>query len=146
MDKLIEAMKKVLADSFAMYLKAHYYHWNVEGPEFPQYHGLFDTIYGEVYGSVDTTAEEIRALNAYAPGSFGRYSSLTSIEDENTVPKAIEMVSRLASDNQKVLTSLTNAQTLADSIGEVGVSNYLQDRIDSHKKHAWMLRATLVKQ
>lgn len=146
MDKLIEAMKKVLADSFAMYLKAHYYHWNVEGPEFPQYHGLFDTIYSEVYGSIDTTSEEIRALNAYAPGSFSRFSSLTTIEDENTVPKAIEMVSRLAGDNQKVLTTLTTAQALAESIGEVGVSNYLQDRIDAHKKHAWMLRATLVKQ
>ena len=141
MDKLIEAMKRALADSFAMYLKAHYYHWNVEGPDFAQFHGFFGDIYEEVYGSVDSTAEHIRALGAYSPGSLGRFSSLTSIEDEETVPAAVEMASRLGNDNQKVIASLKAAQTLADTVGEVGVSNYLQDRIDIHQKHAWMLRA-----
>lgn len=142
MDKLIEAMKRVLADSFAMYVKAHYYHWNVEGPDFFQLHGLFEVIYGEVYGSVDTTAEHIRALGAYAPGSFGRYGELTTIEDENTVPMALEMVNRLAIDNQKVITTLKAALKLAEDLGEVGVSNYIQDRIDIHQKHGWFLRST----
>ena len=146
MDKLIEAMKRVLADSFAMYLKAHYYHWNVEGPNFPQYHGLFDTIYGEVYGSIDSTAEHIRALGGYAPGSLGRFASLTTIEDENTVPIDLEMVTRIAADNQKVIATLKVAQQLAEDLREVGVSNYLQDRIDIHQKHAWMLRATTARQ
>lgn len=146
MDKLIEAMKKVLADSFAFYLKAHYYHWNVEGADFYQYHGLFDTIYSEVYGSIDSTAEHIRAINGYAPGSFGRFSELTTIEDENTVPAALEMVSRLGADNQKVLATLMAAYTIADSLNEFGLANYLQDRMDVHKKHGWMLRATQVRQ
>ena len=146
MDKLIEAMKKVLADSFAFYLKTQYYHWNVEGADFFQFHGLFAEIYSEVYGSIDSTAEHIRAIGGYAPGSFGRYSELTSIEDENTVPAALEMVSRLGVDNQKVLTTLMAAYTLADSVGELGLANYLQDRMDVHKKHAWMLRATTVRQ
>lgn len=142
MDKLIEAMKRVLADSFAMYIKAHYYHWNVEGPDFFQLHSLFEVIYGEVYGSVDSTAEHIRALGSYAPGSFGRYSELTTIDDENTVPMALEMVNRLAIDNQKVIATLKVAQKMAEDLSEVGVANYLQDRIDIHQKHAWMLRAT----
>lgn len=146
MDKLIEAMKKVLADSFAMYLKAHYYHWNVEGPDFFQLHGLFDAIYSEVYGSIDSTAEHIRALGSYAPGSLGRYAALTTIEDENTVPVGMEMVNRLAMDNVKVIATLKVAQQLAEDMNEVGVSNYLQDRIDIHQKHAWMLRATAARQ
>ena len=142
MEKLIDAMKRALADSFAMYLKAHYYHWNVEGSDFYQLHGLFDTIYSEVYGSIDSTAEHIRALGGYAPGSLGRFSELSQIEDENTVPAGLEMVNRLAADNTKVIASLTKAQQLAEDLGKVGVSNYLQDRIDQHEKHAWMLRAT----
>jgi starvation-inducible DNA-binding protein len=142
MDKLIEAMKRVLADSYAMYIKTHYYHWNVEGPDFYQLHLLFERVYLEVYESIDTTAEHIRALGAYAPGSFGRYGEMTTIDDENTVPMALEMVNRLAIDNQKVIATLKIAQKMAEDLGEVGVSNYLQDRIDNHQKHAWMLRAT----
>jgi len=68
MDELVQAMKKSLADTFAFYLKAQGFHWNVEGPNFPQYHALFDTIYNEVYGSIDQFAEEIRSLDAYAQG------------------------------------------------------------------------------
>ena len=143
MDKLIESMKNVLADTFAMYLKTHYYHWNVEGVDFYQLHLLFERIYLEVYEAVDSTAEHIRALGAYAPGSLGRYLALTSIEDDNAIPAANEMVSRLLADNLKVIATLKEAQQLAEDQGEVGVSNFLQDRIDNHQKHSWMLRATI---
>lgn len=143
MDKLIELMKKALADTFALYLKAHYFHWNVEGADFAQYHGLFGGIYEEVYGAVDPMAEEIRALDAYAPGSLRRFAELTVIEDEATVPMALDMVAKLAEDNQKVLLTLKLARDTADSLGQNGLVNFLEDRLDHHKKHAWMLRATM---
>lgn len=146
MEKLIAAMKRALADTFAMSLKGAYYHWNVVGPDFFQYHGLFGELYAEIYGAVDPMAEHIRALGSYTPGSLGRFSELTTIEDENTIPPAIEMVTRYLNDNNKVIASLTEAQRLADSMGKVGVSNFLQDRIDIHEKHAWMLRATTTTQ
>lgn len=146
MDKLIDAMKKVLADTFAMYLKTHYFHWNVEGPDFAQHHGFFGELYEELYGAVDPIAEHIRAINGYAPGSFGRFSELTSIEDENTVPVALEMYNRLKNDNQKVIASLKAAYTIANTVGEDGLANYLQDRLDIHAKHGWMLRATTARQ
>jgi starvation-inducible DNA-binding protein len=145
MDKLIDCMKVVLANSFAFYLKAHNFHWNVEGPNFFEYHGLFDEIYNEVYGSIDSTAEEIRALSGYAPGSMKRYIELTSIEDEMNIPSALEMVNRLAADNQKVIAYLLETLKEADAAEEFGLSNYLQDRINAHKKHAWKMRATLVR-
>jgi starvation-inducible DNA-binding protein len=143
MDSLLEALKKVLADSFAFYLKTHYFHWNVTGDDFYQLHLLFEQIYTDVYESVDTTAEHIRALNAFAPGSFSRFSALTSIADELTIPDCQEMLMILINDNTLVLNSLTAAYTQADSINEIGVANYLQDRIIQHKKHGWMLRASI---
>jgi starvation-inducible DNA-binding protein len=143
MDKLIELMKKAMADTFAMYLKAHYFHWNVEGADFYQYHELFGDIYEEIYGAVDHMAEQIRALDAYAPGSFRRFAELTVIEDENTVPMALDMVAKLADDNQKVLMTLKLVRDTADDLGQNGLVNFLEDRLDQHKKHAWMLRATL---
>lgn len=145
MEQLIEAMKKVLADSFAFRLKAQYYHWNVEGPDFHQYHGLFGDLYEEVDAAIDHVAEHIRALDAYAPGSFSRYLELTTIKDESTIPAALEMINRLAMDNQILLANLKVARDLADGLGENGIVNFLEDRLDTHQKHAWMLRATLAR-
>ena len=141
METLIEMMKKVLADSFALYLKAANYHWNVEGMNFPQYHEFFGKLYEEVYGSIDSTAEEIRTLDAYAPASFARFSELTDIEDELTVPMAIEMANRLKVDNEVVLASLNMAFKLANEFDKQGLADYLAGRIDAHNKHAWMLRS-----
>lgn len=143
MDELVQAMKKSLADTFAFYLKAQGFHWNVEGPNFPQYHALFDTIYNEVYGSIDQFAEEIRALDAYAPASFARFSELTSLEDEIQILNAQGMLAKLLADNDVVLASLEQAYELAEVAHNHGLSNFLAERQDAHKKHAWMLKATL---
>jgi starvation-inducible DNA-binding protein len=136
-------MKKSLADTFAFYLKAQGFHWNVEGPNFPQYHALFDTIYNEVYGSIDQFAEEIRSLDAYAPASFARFSELTSLQDEIQILNAQGMLAKLLTDNDVVLASLEQAYELAEVAHNHGLSNFLAERQDAHKKHAWMLKATL---
>ena len=141
MDTLIEIMRKVLADTFAMYLKAHNYHWNVEGVNFPQYHEFFGNLYEELHGAVDPIAEEIRALNAYAPGSFTRFLELTEIEDEMTIPSGVEMAARLTIDNEKVLSTLNLAFKLADELDQQGLADFVAGRIDAHKKHGWMLRS-----
>lgn len=141
METLQEIMKKVLADTFAMYLKAHNYHWNVEGPSFPQYHEFFGNLYEELFGAIDPIAEHIRALNAYAPGSFSRFLELSDIEDELNIPPAIEMARKLYMDNDLVINTLNVAFKLAEKFEQNGLSNFIQDRIDIHKKHGWMLRS-----
>jgi starvation-inducible DNA-binding protein len=141
METLIEIMRKVLADTFAMYLKAHNYHWNVEGPNFPQYHDFFGKLYEELHGAVDPIAEEIRSLDAYAPGSFSRFMELTEIEDETNVPMAREMALKLLRDNDTVLNTLNVAFKLADQFDRQGLADFVAGRIDVHNKHAWMLRS-----
>jgi len=141
METLIEIMRKVLADTFAMYLKAHNYHWNVEGPNFPQYHEFFGNLYEELHGAVDPIAEEIRSLDAYAPGSFSRFLELTEIEDETNVPNSREMSLKLLRDNDTVLNTLNVAFKLAEQFDRQGLADFLAGRIDVHNKHAWMLRS-----
>ena len=143
MEELVEKMKVVLATTFSFYLKAHNFHWNVEGPSFLQYHELFQKIYDEAFGAVDAIAEEIRTLDAYAPGSYTRYSQLSAIADEIAVPAAMQMVSKLYDDNQKCIEVLTDAFQVAEREKIVGLANFLQDSIDIHSKHSWMLKATL---
>lgn len=141
MDTLVEMMKKVLADTFAMYLKAHNFHWNVEGSNFPQYHEFYGNLYEELHGAVDPIAEQIRALDSYVPGSMTRYLELTDIEEELNVLSGVEMARKLSIDNAIVINTLTMAYKLAENFEQHGLSNFLQDRIDTHKKHAWMLRS-----
>jgi starvation-inducible DNA-binding protein len=143
METLVEIMRKVLADTFAMYLKAHNYHWNVEGPNFPQYHDFFGKLYEELHGAVDPIAEEIRSLDAYAPGSFTRFLELTEIQDETNVPMAREMAAKLLADNQIVLNTLNMAFKLADQFDKQGLADFVAGRIDVHNKHAWMLRSII---
>ena len=143
MDEFIEQMKTVLANTFAFYLKAHNYHWNVEGPNFNDNHAFFAVIYNDAWTAVDLIAEHIRTLDAYVPGSLGRFRELSQIQDEVNVPDAHGMFSKLEEDNVKVITSLKIAQKTADQVGAVGISNFLQDRIDIHEKHGWMMRATI---
>ena len=145
MDKLIEALKRVLADTFAFRLKAQYYHWNVEGPNFKEYHDLFSGLYTSADANVDDIAEHIRALGAYAPGSLTRFSQLTSIQDENTIPNALEMISRIAEDNKVLHSSLMTAHAMADDLGQRGVVNFLEGLIDANEKTQWMLRSILKK-
>jgi starvation-inducible DNA-binding protein len=142
MEKLIEQMKKVLASNFALYLKTHNFHWNVEGPNFPQYHEFLNNIYEEIWLAGDKIAEEIRTLGAYAPGSFIRFSSLSVIEDQINVPTAINMLRELAVDNKKMIDELRKAHKLAEENEAFGLANFLQDRIDIHSKHLWMLTST----
>jgi starvation-inducible DNA-binding protein len=141
METLTELMKKVLADTFAMYLKTHNYHWNVEGVNFQEYHDFFGTLYAELHGAIDPTAEQIRALDVYVPGSFTRFSELTEIEDELNIPEPRKMIMNLIADNNVVLDTLMMATKLAESFDKRGLVNFLEGRIDVHSKHAWMLKS-----
>ena len=143
MEQLILATKIAFANSFAFYLKASNYHWNVEGMFFQQLHELFGNIYEEVQGSLDQFAEKIRQLDSYAPGSFMRLAELSQIEDEAKIPPARVMIERLLADNNTVIDSLNQLFELADSNNEQALADWAAARLDAHKKHGWMLRATL---
>jgi starvation-inducible DNA-binding protein len=143
MEQLLDSMKVLHATNFAFYLKIHFFHWNVTGPNFPQYHEFFGDLYEEIHGAVDDIAEHIRAIEGYAPGSFQRFKELSLVQDQVEVISAPEMFSQALVDNNVVIAALKNAYKLADAFGEVGLANYLQDRIDIHKKHGWMIRSTI---
>lgn len=140
---LTDNLKKSLADAFAFYLKAQFYHWNVEGPDFIQYHDFLGDLYEDVQGSVDTIAELIRTLDEYAPGTLRRIQELTSITESDVIPSGIEMMRNLYTENLKLLVTLMTAYKDATEAGEEGIANYLQDRIQAQEKHGWMLRSII---
>jgi starvation-inducible DNA-binding protein len=143
MNALQQALKIAFASEFAFYLKAHYFHWNVEGPLFTQLHELFGNIYEEVYGSIDTFAENIRKTGAYTPGSFTRLSVLSLVDDETEILSPEEMLVELLQDSEKMSEMLQIVFRAAEELGEHGLSDFLASRQDAHRKHSWMLRSTL---
>jgi len=143
MDELSQALKIVLANHYAFSLKAQNFHWNVEGPDFKQYHDLFGEIYEEVYGSVDTIAERVRTIGFYTPGSFRRYLELSQIEDQVEIPNSRSMIEKLLADISPVQTSIKVCYDHAEQNSNHGLSNLLAERQDAFAKHAWMLTATL---
>lgn len=143
MDELKKAAKIAFATEFSFYLKAHNFHWNVEGVHFKQFHDLFGSIYEEVYGSIDDFAEKIRSMDTYMPGSYTRFSMLSAIEDETEILPAEAMVAELLEDNEKLVKIFKMVFDLSEQAGEHGFSDFIAGRMDAHRKHGWMLRATL---
>jgi starvation-inducible DNA-binding protein len=143
MDELKKAIKVAFASEYAFALKAQNFHWNVEGPLFPQLHELFGNIYEEVYDSIDPFAENIRKLGSYTPASFQRFSMLTQIDDELNMLEDRAMLSELLEDSDKMVKLLKMVFDASEAAQEHGLSDFLAGRMDSHRKHSWMLRATL---
>ena len=143
METLIEQLKTILGTNFALYLKAHGYHWNIEGPNFPQYHDFLNGFYNDVFLQTDPLAEHLRALNSYAPGSLARMLELADIQEATNIPDGIAMMRDLASDNDRFIMHLRAGIVAADGANEPAVGNFLQDILDAHQKHGWMLRSII---
>lgn len=144
---LADALKTLLATSYAFVIKAQNFHWNVEGPDFPQYHEFLGNLYNEVYdNAIDQTAELIRQLDSYTPGSITRFAELSQIPDQTKIPRAELMIQELATDNQKILDMWKEAFHIAEGADEQGIADFIAGRIDAHGKHGWMLRSILKKQ
>jgi len=74
-----DGLRRVLADTYTLYLTTHNYHWNVTGPMFNTLHLMFETQYNELWLAVDLIAERIRSLGRPAPGTYREFASLTGI-------------------------------------------------------------------
>lgn len=143
MEQLIQQMRTILGTNFGLYFKAHTFHWNIEGPNFPQYHSFLGDFYDSVFDQTDDIAEKIRMLDAYAPVSLPRMMELNDIEDEIVIPGPIGMMSILHRDNERFIVHLRAGISAAESADEPAIANFLQDLLDKHQKHAWMLRSII---
>ena len=143
MDELNTALKIVLANTYAMYFKAHGFHWNVEGKDFSQMHDFFSDIYEELFVAIDSVAEQIRALDEYAPYNMTELASITTIKESNIYGVDVSgMLADLNDANASVIEALNSAHKLADAENNRGLLNLIEERLDVHARHGWMIRAS----
>ncbi|MEQ1753121.1 MAG: Dps family protein [Micropepsaceae bacterium] len=142
---IADALSRVLADTYTLYLKTHNYHWNVTGPQFNDLHAMFMTQYTELWTAVDLVAERIRSLGHFAPGTYKAFAKLTSIKDEDEVPAAHAMIENLLKGHEAVARSCRDAFPVAEKAGDQSSMDVLTQRLQVHEKTAWMLRSLLGK-
>jgi starvation-inducible DNA-binding protein len=141
--KIADSLSRVLADSYILYLKTHNFHWNVTGPMFQALHNQFMLQYTEQWNALDMIAERIRALGHPAPGSYKRYAELSSIDEEEGVPSALDMVRQLVAGQEAVARTARAAFKVADAADDQPTADLLTQRMEVHEKNAWMLRVLL---
>lgn len=137
--KVAAGLSKLLADTYAVYLKTHGYHWNVRGPNFGSLHGLFMAQYTEMWASIDLIAERIRALGEYAPQGYGAFAELSDIKDGNPKNDADAMLKELVADHATLVATAKAARDGADDV----TASLIDARVEAHEKHAWMLRVSI---
>ncbi|GGP20145.1 Dps family protein [Silvimonas iriomotensis] len=141
--EIADGLSRLLADTYTLYLQTHNFHWNVTGPMFNTLHLMFEAQYTELALAVDLIAERIRALGFVAPGTYSAFARLARVEVVENVPEATEMIRILLKGQETVVRT---ARELLDTVGNVNdqaTDDLLTQRLQTHEKTAWMLRALL---
>lgn len=141
--KIADGLSELLADSYALYLMTHNFHWNVIGPDFNSLHAMFMEQYTEQWTAIDEIAERIRSLGHPAPGTTRAFSKLASIKEVEGVPNAQEMVKHLLIAQEAAARTARNVFTFTEAANDQPTADLLTQRMDVHEKTAWMLRSLL---
>jgi starvation-inducible DNA-binding protein len=138
---IAEGLKRLLADSYTLYLQTHNFHWNVTGPRFRDLHLMFEEHYTELAVAVDDIAERIRTLGIAAPGTYKAFAELGSIGEVEGVPSATAMVEILTDGHEQVVKTCRAVLKIAQGADDESSVALVSDRMRIHEKTAWMLRA-----
>jgi starvation-inducible DNA-binding protein len=142
-EKIAQGLSRLLADSFALYLMTHNFHWNVTGPQFNSLHLMFMDQYTEQWNALDLIAERIRALGHPAPGTYGEFAKLASIEEVTGVPRANDMVRHLVAAQEATARTARSLFPMVEKANDQPTADLLTQRLEVHEKTAWMLRSML---
>ncbi len=134
-------LKRLLADTYTLYLQTHNFHWNVAGSQFRELHLMFEEHYTELAVAVDDIAERILTLGMAAPGTYQTFSALSSIKEVEGVPKAVEMIDILNHSHETVVRTCREALKVAQCADDESSAALISDRMRIHEKTAWMLRS-----
>ena len=139
---LSDALNEALSNTIVLYFSAHRAHWNVEGVDFREYHDLFEDIYSDTYGSVDSFAENIRKLGDF-PIALSEMEDMAAYEDNSATTSARELAMDLYEKNKTYIEMLKTTFNVSNDANEQGIANFIAERIDMHEKWDWQLRASL---
>lgn len=140
-EAIADGLKRLLADSYTLYLQTHNFHWNVTGPHFRELHLMFEEHYVELAEAVDDIAERIRTLGVISPGTYKAFAELSQVREVEDVPESGEMVDILTQGHEQVVKTCREVLKVAQEGNDESTAALASDRMRIHEKTAWMLRA-----
>lgn len=141
--KVVDSLRVVLADTYALMGQTHLCHWNVEGPSFFALHTAFEAQYTELFAAADEIAERIRALGAYSPGGLRSLADISGLNELDEQVHAEKMVASLVEDHSKLIKDAAKARDLAGEANDNETEDLMIARIQVHEKTVWMLKSYL---
>jgi len=142
-EEIVPALRELLADVFALYLKTKNFHWHMSGPHFRDYHLLLDEHAGQIFTMTDDIAERARKIGGttlHSISDIARHQRLKDNNEESVAPE--DMLAELLSDNQQLARALRAAHQLCDEHNDVATASLIEVWIDETERRAWFLSAT----
>jgi starvation-inducible DNA-binding protein len=137
---VVAEFNRLLADSFALYLKTKNFHWHMSGPHFRDYHLMLDEQSDQIFATTDPLAERVRKLGGRTIRSIGHIGKLARIKDNDAAfVSPLAMLTELMEDNKAVAASMRKAHELCDDHKDVATASLLEVYIDETERRTWFL-------
>ena len=138
--EISNALRELLADVFALYLKTKNFHWHIRGRHFRDYHLLLDEHGEQIFGMTDDIAERARKIGGTTLRSISDISRHQRLKDNNeelVTPE--DMLAELLADNQQLTRSLRSTHELCAEHGDAATTSLIEVWIDQTERRTWFL-------
>jgi starvation-inducible DNA-binding protein len=138
--EITTALRRLLADTFTLYLKTKNFHWHMTGKHFRDYHLLLDEHSDQIFAMTDDIAERARKIGGatlHSISDISRHQRLKDNNDESVVPK--EMLTELNADNQALTHYFRSAHETCEKYGDVATASLIEVWIDQTERRTWFL-------
>ena len=138
------ALRALLADTFALYLKTKNFHWHMTGPHFRDYHLLLDEQSEQIFAMTDDIAERARKIGGTTLRSISDISEHQRLKDNNeSFVAPLDMLGELSEDNQRLTRSLRATHAICDKYNDVATASLIENWIDQTERRTWFLSETV---
>lgn len=142
-EKVAEALNRLVADAFALYIKTKNFHWHMSGRHFRDYHLLLDEQADQIFATIDPLAERVRKLGANTIRSVAHIAQLQRVKDnDEDFVQAPDMLKELEAENRKMAKNMRDAHQIADDAEDVATASLLETYIDETERRTWFLFET----
>jgi starvation-inducible DNA-binding protein len=138
--QISDALRKLLADVFTLYVKTKNFHWHMSGTHFRDYHLLLDEHATQIFAMTDEIAERARKIGGRTLRSISDISRHQSLKDNNEELVAPEdMLVELRGDNQQLTRELRSTHELCEHHDDVATASLIENWIDETERRTWFL-------
>ena len=138
--EISDVLRRLLADTFSLYVKTKNFHWHMTGRHFRDYHLLLDEHSEQIFAMTDDIAERARKLGGTTLKSIGDIHRNQRIKDNDRGDLAPrEMLFELRDDNAAFTISLREAHATCEKYEDVATASMLEVWIDQTERRTWFL-------